>query len=84
MTSDELKAIIEEQAALHGMTPEELMKRTVEMVGLMGSADVSALVAEQIRDTAAASKHIAEQTKILQERIRNGARRTSGNIRLPV
>lgn len=84
MTASEIKAIIEEQAALSGMSPEDLTRKTMELVGVMGSTDIGSLVAEQMKDFAAAAREISEQTKSLQERMRNGTRRTVGSVRLPV
>ncbi len=84
MTASEIKAIIEEQAALSGMSPEDLTRKTMELVGVMGSTDIGSLVAEQMKDFAAAVREISEQTKSLQERMRNGTRRTVGSVRLPV
>lgn len=84
MNADELKAMIEEQARLSGMTPEELTQKTAELIGLMGKVDISSLFKLQRDEFALASKEIARRSKALRERMKNGTRRTSGTIRLPV
>lgn len=84
MDKHELEALIGKHARQANMTPEELVHNTVEVLGMMKRVDLAELLPKQLNEFADASRRIAKQREELRERVKNGARRTSGNIRLPV
>lgn len=84
MDNDALEAMIREHARQAGMSPVELTQKTLEILGIMQEVNLSEFLPMQMSEFTEAAKRLAQQRKDLRERMKNGARRTSGNIRLPV